>query len=75
MWTPPMPIFGPPEHYVDLEFAALFGDFEDRGGKQAPCVDEDWERIHRQQATCIHGLPIRECAKCRKPLPTYWPHA
>lgn len=43
-------------------------------GKHLKCVDEDWERVYRQAATCVHGLVTKLCKHCYRPLPAYWPN-
>ena len=59
--------------YIDDADALLdYLQFMKAGGFDSPCVNESWERLHRQQTRCTHGLMIRDCESCSPPKTPYW---
>jgi hypothetical protein len=58
---------------LDSAFKQLYDDFVERGGldQTTNIVDEDFERVERQAAYCLHGVAKRVCPFCRKPDSTH----
>lgn len=59
---------------VETEFGQIYEQFVEGGGLDKPgslVVDEDWERMEREQAYCKHSKPIQKCPTCRKDVKKY----
>lgn len=49
------------EDFIDQQLQLLLDSLD----REKYCLDEDWERIYRQQAHCKHGKKRSECFGCR----------